>query len=74
MPIAALLPLLPAIIAGIPGAIKTVKEFIDLLFSSKQVTVAQQKALHDYVDSLQNLALAGIKPAAWEVQPDPVTP
>ena len=71
MPIAALLPLLPSIIAGIPGAIKTVKEFIDLLGSSKQITVAQQKALHDYVDSLQALALAGIKPEHWKVEADP---
>lgn len=48
------------------------KEFISALFGAGLLTIEQQDALHKHVDALQALALAGIVPDAWKVEPDPV--
>ncbi len=47
------------------------KTFITSLFTSEQITKAQQDALHAWVDNQAALAAAGIPPAHWAVEPDP---
>lgn len=74
MNIALLIPLIQGIIAAAPeiaSAVKSVKDFVQSLASSKVITVEQQNALHEYVDGCQSLALAGIRPDAWIPRPDP---
>lgn len=63
-----------AAISAAPAAVEIVakaKEFISALFSANAITKAQQDALHAHIDSLQALALAGVVPSHWQVQPDP---
>ncbi len=78
MPAATILLIIQAIqaaIAAAPGVVDLVekaKTFIDGLFTAKLITADQQTAMKNHVDSLQALALAGIVPPHWKVEPDPV--
>jgi hypothetical protein len=55
----------------IAQAVSQMKELVSALFGSKLITKSQQDALMAYCDANQQLALAGIRPAAWSVEPDP---
>ena len=72
MPIAAIIALIQAV-PSIVSAGGALKDFITSMFTAKLITPDQQNALHQYVDALQALALAGIKPANWQVDSDPTT-
>lgn len=64
-----------AAIAAAPQVIDIVtkgKDFITALFTANLITKAQQDALHAHVDSMSALAMAGIVPDSWKVEPDPV--
>lgn len=78
MPASTLIPLIiqivQAAIAAAPSAVDIVakgKAMIDALFTAQLITKAQQDATHAHLDSLQALALSGIIPPHWQVQPDP---
>jgi hypothetical protein len=69
-----LLQVLQAAISAAPQAIDIAtkgKDLIDSLFTAKLITVEQQNALKNHVDSMMALAVAGIVPDWWKVQPDP---
>ena len=55
----------------IAQAVATMKDAIGAMFGAKLITKAQQDALLAYCDANQQMALAGIRPAAWQVEPDP---
>ena len=55
----------------IAQAVSVMKDMVAVLFGSKLITKSQQDALMAYCDANQQLALAGIRPAAWSVEPDP---
>ncbi len=64
-----------AAIAAAPGVIDIVaksKALIDSLFTAGAITKEAQDALHKECDSLQAMALAGIVPDHWKVEPDPL--
>jgi hypothetical protein len=72
--ISLLLGIITQVIASAPQiaqAVSTMKDLIAALFGAKLITKAQQDALMAYCDANQQMALAGIRPAAWQVEPDP---
>lgn len=63
-----------AAIAAAPKAMDVItkaKDFITAMFTAGAISKAQQDALHLRIDSMQALALAGVIPDHWQVQPDP---
>jgi len=72
--ISVILGIITQVIASAPQiaqAVSQMKELVSALFGAKLITKGQQDALMAYCDANQQLALAGIRPAAWTVEPDP---
>lgn len=75
--------LIPQILAGIQAAINAAPQVIGIVNSAKAlfvslfeaglITVEQQKAIHDHIDSIVAMAKLGIVPPHWQVEPDPGT-
>ena len=76
---AAIIPLIlqgvQAAIAAAPTAIDIIvkaKALIASLFTAGLITKDQQDTTHAHLDSIQAMALSGLFPAWWQVQPTPV--
>jgi hypothetical protein len=75
--------LIPQIIAGVQAAINaapqieaivtSAKAWFTSLFEGGLITIAQQKAIHDHIDSISAMAKAGIVLPHWQVEQDPGT-
>ncbi len=73
--------LIPQIISGIQAAINaapqieaivtSAKAWFTSLFEGGLITIAQQKAIHDHIDSISAMAKLGIVPPHWQVEADP---
>lgn len=67
---------LQAAITGAPQVVELVtksKELIDAMFKAGLITKAQQDLAHQQADLWQEMALAGMLPVWWKVEPDPPT-
>lgn len=63
-----------AAVAAAPTVVEVVtkaKDVITALFTAKQITKAQQDAIHQQVDAICALAEAGALPGYWRVEADP---
>ena len=68
---------LTALVAAAPkieAIVAQVKTLITALFTTQQITKAQQDAMMAQVDAIVALSQAGIVPPHWRIDPDPVNP